>query len=100
MGGPIGGTILVIKEANDANGVASGTLQMGSVFVDVNIHYHFQNSSGPATSLSVWGWVADPNSFVGAAGVTNNGSYAQIELKGGVASTTAVQDISGVYKRR
>lgn len=90
---------LVITTANDANGNGSGTLQMGVVTLSVNIHYHFENSVGPATTLYFYGNQDDPNYYLGMAGLTDNRTYSNIQISGGLAKTNGVIPFSGVFTR-
>lgn len=93
------GAVLTVTSANDANGQGTGTFSIGGNTVNVDIHYHFANSSGPSTNLAIWGMKDDPNFYVGGAGVTNNDTYKAIQLAGGASIGPEVIHFGGSFVR-
>ncbi len=71
---------LVITNANDSNGQASGTMYWGPHAIAVTIHYHFENNVGPITNLNMWGSQDNPNKYITGSGYTNNQNYASIQI--------------------
>ncbi len=88
-----------ITEANVANGQGKGIFHYESIEVPFALKFHFENSSGPITNLTICGSKDDPNQYLGAAGLTTNQGYPTIEVAGGLARTNGVISMTGVYKR-
>ena len=90
----------IITEANDANGQAKGTIELDSVAINVEIHYHFEDNSGPITDMWFAGNKDNPNYYVGGSGCTDNRGYKMIKIAGGYPTQTDVNTFEGEYIRQ
>jgi len=91
---------LIIKDANNANGQASGQIEIGGITIPVKIHYHFENNVGPVTNLWFAGNQDNPNEYIGGAGRTNNTNFATIDIAGGYPTDKDVSSFEGTYVRQ
>lgn len=89
----------VVKEANVANGEAKGSIRIGDVIINVNIHFHFANNVGPVTDLAFIGHNDDPNEYVGGAGRTDT-SFTSIKIAGGYPTSDDVSAFEGNFLRQ
>jgi hypothetical protein len=91
---------LVITKANNTNGEGTGTLTIGDLTMEVNIHYHFNQNVGPDTVIEIWGSNFYGYDYTGAAGFTKDTNGASgIMLAGGFGNASSVQGFSGLFKK-
>ncbi len=90
---------LVIKNANNSLGEASGVFSFAGKTLGIGVGYHFENDKGPITNLHMRGYNNFPNCFMGAAGITDNRNYKTIELRGGFSEVDGVTSFGGKFVR-
>ena len=89
-----------VTEANDSNGNGKGVFLLGTMSLEVSIHYHFKNSGGPETTLLFSGGKDDPNQYVGGAGFyPNNNKVTEITLAGGWSTINEAIGFSSKFIR-
>lgn len=89
---------LEITSADTSNGQGAATLKIGDLSVGLNMHYHFENNSGPKTVFQFWGNNVYGWTFSGAAGYsdTTDGSSG-IKVGGAISTLNGLTSFDGLF---
>lgn len=89
-----------IQEADVATGEAKGVILIADVEINVNIHFHLENSVGPTTDLWFAGNNDDPNEYIGGAGMATTPDYSVLKLAGAYPTQNDVLTFDSKFIRQ